>query len=137
MAVSLSPPPPPTHSALGVCLNYFFNICLFLRDRERQSMSEGRAERERVGHRIRSRLQALSCQHRARRGAQPHQRQDHNLSRSQTFNQLSHPGAPGYILHMLYTMMKIASHDFCFRLGYFFLKCDVPCWRGASVAQVL
>ena len=55
-------------------------------------MSGGGAERE--GDRIWSRLQALSCQHRARCGAQTHELWDHDLGQSQTLNQLSHPGAP-------------------------------------------
>ena len=45
-------------------------------------------------HRIWNRLQALSCQHRARHGAQTHGRWDHDLSRSQTLNWPSHPGVP-------------------------------------------
>ena len=40
-------------------IKIFFNIYLFLRDRERQSMSKGGGERH--THRIRSRPQALSC----------------------------------------------------------------------------
>ena len=48
--------------------------------------------RERRGHRIWNRPQALSCQHGTRCGAcEP---QDHDLSRSRTLNRLSHPGAP-------------------------------------------
>ena len=61
---------------------------LFIFERERQSMSKGGAERGR--HRIQSRLQALSCQHRAWHRAQTHQPWDHNP----TLNWLSHPGAP-------------------------------------------
>ena len=38
---------------------------------ERQNMSGGEAERDRGRHRIGSRLQALSCQHRPHRGLQP------------------------------------------------------------------
>ena len=45
-------------------------------------------------HRIRSRRQALSCQHRARRRAQTHDPWDHDLSQSWLLTQLSHPGAP-------------------------------------------
>ena len=51
-------------------------------------------ERERGRHRVRSRLQALSCQHRARRAAWTHEPWNHDLSRSQALNRLSHPGAP-------------------------------------------
>ena len=41
-----------------------------------------------------SRLQPPSGQHRARRRARTHKLRDHDLSRSQTLNQLSHPGTP-------------------------------------------
>ena len=41
-----------------------------------------------------SRLQALSCQHRARRGARTHEPRDRDLSRSRPLNRLSHPGTP-------------------------------------------
>ena len=44
--------------------------------------------------RIWSRLQALSCQYRAQRGAWTHELQEHDLSSSQALNWLSHPGAP-------------------------------------------
>ena len=59
---------------------------------ERESMSRGGAERGRHG--IRSRLQALNCQHRAWHGARTHECWDHDLSWSQTPNWLSLPGAP-------------------------------------------
>ena len=49
-------------------LFFFFNVYLFLSETEHEW---GRG-RERGRHRIRSGLQALSCQHRARRGAQTH-----------------------------------------------------------------
>ena len=58
-------------------------------------MNEGGSERGR--HRIWNRLQALSCQHRARRGAQTHGPRDHDLSRSRPLNRLSHPGAPIFL----------------------------------------
>ena len=74
----------------------FFNVCLFLRERERQSVSRGGAERGR--HRIGSRLQAPSFQYRARRGARTHKPRDHDLSRSRTLRRLSRPGAPKRIL---------------------------------------
>ena len=62
------------------------------RERERERMSRGGAERGR--HRIRSRLQALSCQHRARSGAWTHKLWDDDLSRSRMLNRLNDPGAP-------------------------------------------
>ena len=55
-------------------------------------MNRGGSERGR--HRIWNRLQALSCQHRARCGARTHGPRDHDLSRSRPLNRLSQPGAP-------------------------------------------
>ena len=72
--------------------NFFFNVYLFLRQRETQH-ERGRG-RERGKHRIGSRLQALSHQPRARRGARTRRPRDRDLSRSRTLNRLSHPGAP-------------------------------------------
>ena len=77
---------------------FFFNVYLFLRQRETQH-EQGRG-RERGKHRIWSRLQALSCQHRARRGARAHGWQDRDLSRSWPLNRLSHPGTPRARLSM-------------------------------------
>ena len=71
----------------------FFLTFIYFWDRERQSMNGVRV-RERGRHRIGSRLQAPSCQHRARPGAQTREPRDHDLSRSRTLNRLSHPGAP-------------------------------------------
>ena len=68
----------------------FFNVYLFLRETE---CKQGRG-RERGRHRIWSRFQALSCQHRAWYGARTHEPWDHGSSR--TLNRLSHPGAPYY-----------------------------------------
>ena len=70
--------------------------CLFIFERESES-KQGRG-RERGRHRIWSRLQAPSCQHRAWCGAQTHKLWDHDLSWSRTLNQLSHPGAPPFLL---------------------------------------
>ena len=53
-----------------------------------------RREVERETHRIQSRLQALSCQHRAWCKAQTHRLWDHDLSRSRTLNRLNQPGVP-------------------------------------------
>ena len=63
-----------------------------MKDRETEH-EQGRG-RERGRQRIQSRLQALSCQHRAGRGAWTHESWDHGLCWSQTLNRLSHPGAP-------------------------------------------
>ena len=83
-----------TNYCLCFLLEVFFLMFIFDRERERERarMSGGGAERGR--HRIWSRLQAPSCQHRARCGAPTHEPWDHDLSRSQKLNQLSHPGAP-------------------------------------------
>ena len=70
---------------------FFFNVYLFLRQRETEH-ERGRSERG--WHRIWNRLQALSCQHKAQRGARTHGPWDRDLSRSRPLNRLSHPGAP-------------------------------------------
>ena len=58
-------------------------------------MSREGAEREReTQNRIQSKVQALSCQHRAQSGPRTHEPQDHDLSQSRIFKRLSHPGAP-------------------------------------------
>ena len=64
------------------------------RERERERTWAG-GGRERGRHRIRRRLQALSCQHRARRGAQTHELWDRDLRWGQRLKRQSrHPGAP-------------------------------------------
>ena len=67
---------------------------LFIIERQRDTECEQGRGRERGRHRIWSRLQALSCQHRAWCGARTHKLRDHDLSWSQKLNWLSHPGAP-------------------------------------------
>ena len=61
-------------------------------------MSRGGGERER--YRIRSRLQAPSCQHRAQCRARTHQLRDHDLSWSWTLNALRSepPGCPNVVI---------------------------------------
>ena len=71
-----------------------FFVLMFVFERERAS--EQRRGRGRGRHRIWSRLQGLSCQHRAWHGTQTHDPWDHDLSQSRTLNRLSHPGAPIY-----------------------------------------
>ena len=58
-------------------------------------------QRERGRHRIRSRFQALGCQHRAWCVARTHQLQAHDLSQSPTLNRLSHTSAPCVFLSLL------------------------------------
>ena len=76
--------------------NFLF-VCLFIFERQRETEQKRVGWRERGGHRIWSTIQAPSCQDRARRGAQTHELLDHDLSQSQTLNQLSHQGAPKLI----------------------------------------
>ena len=74
----------------------FLKIFLTFIHFERQRETECKLEwgRERGRHRIQSRLQALSGQHRARRGARTRGPRDRDLSQSRTPNRPSHPGAP-------------------------------------------
>ena len=64
------------------------------RETETETEHEQGRGRQRGRHRIGSRLQAPSCQHRARCGAGTHRLRDHDLSWSRLLNWLSHPGAP-------------------------------------------
>ena len=81
-------------SSVVVLFLWFFLVFIFEIQRDRETEHELGRRRERGRPRIGSRLQAPNCQHRAWCGAQTHKPQDHDLGRSQTLNQLSHPGAP-------------------------------------------
>ena len=61
-----------------MCLNFFFNVYLFLGQRETEH--EWGRGRERGRHRIGNRFQALSHQPRARRGARTHGPRDCDLA---------------------------------------------------------
>ena len=95
-------------------VSFFLNVCVFLRERDGDRVLVGRGW-ERGRHRIWSRLQALSCQHRARRGAWTHKPQDHDPSRSPTLNWLSHPGAP----ELLFSTCLICSLFLFSSLSFF------------------
>ena len=82
--------------------NIFFNVYFW----ETETEHEWGRGRERRRHRIQSRLQALSCQHKALCGAQTHWPQDHDLNQSQTLNQLSHLGAS----HLCSYSSKVATN---------------------------
>ena len=69
-------------------------MLIFERERDRE---QGRSW-ERRRHKIWSRPQALSCQHRAPRRARTHKPRDHDLSGSRMHNRLSHPEAPVFLL---------------------------------------
>ena len=62
------------------------------RERERERERTGEGQRERGRHRIRSRLQALRCQHRAWHGAGTHKLRSWPELKLDIW--LSHPGAP-------------------------------------------
>ena len=66
----------------------------FIHFLETETAHEWGRGRERGRHRTQSRLQALSCQHRAPWGAWTHERWDHDLSWSRSPNRMSHPGTP-------------------------------------------
>ena len=90
---------------------FVLNFSMFIYfSRERLTECEQGRGRERGRHRIPSRLQAPSCQHRARREARTHKLWDHDLSGTQTINRLSHPGAPsGNISNRLSTDPNVHS----------------------------
>ena len=72
------------YSILYSFLKNFFNVLFVLWERETEC--EWGRGRERGRHRIRNRLQALSCQHRAGCGARTHEPWNRDLSRSLTLN---------------------------------------------------
>ena len=72
-------------------LSIFFNVYWFLRERERECVSGEGAEKETQNPKP-APSSELSAQ--SPRGARTHGPRDHDLSRSRTLNQLSHPGAP-------------------------------------------
>ena len=71
--------------------NIFFLMPIYFWERETEL--KWRRGRESGRYRIWSRLQALSCQHRAWCGAWTQEPSDHDLSWSQALNQQSHTGA--------------------------------------------
>ena len=70
---------------------------IHLWERERDRVWVGKGQRERR-HRIWSRLQAPSCQHRAWHRFWTHKPWYHELSQSRTLNRLSYPGAPELLI---------------------------------------
>ena len=112
---------------------FFFFLNVYFWDRERQSMNGGRSERGR--HRIRNRLQALSCQHRAWRGARTHGPQDHDLSRSRPLNRLSHPGTPVVVvLKYIYKLPHILPCPFPW---LYTGCCDSPVMHTRHLAEMI
>ena len=105
---------------VNITILIFLTFYLFLRQRETEH-EQGRG-RERGRHRIGSRLQALSHQPRARRGARTHGPRDRDLNWSRTPNRLSHPGAP-ILFYFIY---------FLFFLIYLFWERESTSWEGAE-----
>ena len=99
---------------------FFFLMFLFIFETEREH-EQGRG-RERGRHRIQSRLQALSCQHRVWCGARTHESWDYDLSRSQMLNQLSHPGTPQFSTFILANQYTICSVLLCIEMDNSCLK---------------
>ena len=94
--------------------------------RQRETEHERGRVRERGRHRIWNRLQALSCQHRARCGARTHGPRNHDLSQSRPLNQLSHPGAPLQIISAV-TFASPSCHNFLFSPSFYLLdNCHCP-----------
>ena len=73
-----------TSSTMIIFLIFFTSIYFW--ETERETEHKNRKGREIGRHRMGSRLQAMSCQHRAWCGARTHRLQDYDLSRSQTLN---------------------------------------------------
>ena len=76
-------------------------LLIFETERDRAWAGEG--QRDRGRHRMWNRLQALSCQHRAQCRVWTPELWDHDLSRSQMLNWLSHPGAWARFLKKYFT----------------------------------
>ena len=74
--------------SLEIYFIYLFLMFIFEWERDREWVGEGQREK----HRIQSRLQALSRQHRAWCGTRTHKPSDHELSWSLMLNWLSHTG---------------------------------------------
>ena len=95
-------------------------MCIYFWERERERENERRRSRESGRHRIWSRLQALSCQYRARRGAQTHGLDLEIMTWAEVgcLNPLSHPAVPitsycSNFIHFIH-MLKWTSEMFIF-----------------------
>ena len=118
----------------------FLMFVYFLeRERERDRQTECKQGRGREGERwrrrIRSRLQAPSCQHRAWLGVRTQKQWDHDLSRSQGLNRLSHPDAPRFI-----SKEYCVSHVHLYHNPWFHYLYMIHMWKkllGCPLSQVL
>ena len=106
--------------------------CLLILETETER-EQGRG-RERGRHRIWNRLQALSCQHRARRRARTHKLWDRDLSRSQTLNWLSHPGAPrwniSWRIHQMMEVEGIRRREISIFMLYYSVSFNTCSWQN-------
>ena len=102
------------YSCIYLFKKFLTFIYLWVRGRNRAWAGEGQ---KRGTHRIWSRLQTLSCQHRAQCRAQTHKLWDHVLNQSQMLNWMSHPGAP--IWEFLKTLVTYPSSSSRFDIERF------------------
>ena len=100
----------------------FLMFYLYLRERERETECEQARGRERWKQN-RSRLQALSCQHRAWCGARTHKRWDHDLRWSRTLNWLSHPGAPVLFPFLMCLLENLKLYTWLMLHVYYIIYC--------------
>ena len=98
---------------------FFFNVYFSERERERENWEGAEREEEREDSK-----QALSCQRRARCRAWTHEPGDHDLSQSQTFTQLSHPGTPitGSLIVFTVGLFSECSRSMTYIFTIIFLK---------------
>ena len=87
---------------LLISLFYKKNVYLFILRETEHKQGRGRDKREKENPK-----QAPCCQHRAQHGAWTHKLRDHDLSRNQELNGLSHPGDPHF------TFFFLACPSFC------------------------
>ena len=75
---------------LLILFKIFFNVYFWERERKRERVHMVERQRMRETENLK---QSLCCHHKAWLGTQTHQPWDHDMSRSWTFNWLSHPSA--------------------------------------------
>ena len=118
-------------------VDFFFLIYIYFWERDRQTKHEQGKDRDRGRHRIQSRLQALSCQHRAWCGAWTHEPWHHDLSRSRMLNRLSYLGTPLYffilpqVINIENVEKKVAYYFLCSLFRNSFPECDVKTLSGS------
>ena len=108
--------------------HFFLNFLMFiyfLRDRERQTMSRGGQREGDTEPKAGCRLQALSCQHWTRCGAQTHEPWDRDLSRSQLLN----PGAPTRFHFFIVGKKQCYGEIFGFEFSKFMTMAFLVSWK--------